>query len=94
MSLKFSVDMVAPRKNDPLFTPYCNIGLGFHSVNTKNGRIHISAQLMTELEIDEAINFLQSDLDSVRKEAKKRLVTAKRKLHERIKKEMEKSKSV
>ncbi len=87
MSLRFSVDMVAPRKIDPLFTPFCNIGLGFHSVNTKDGRIHISAQLISDIEIDEAINFLQFDLESVRKEAKKRLKTANRKLHERIQKE-------
>lgn len=58
----FSVIIVAHRKNDPLFNPYVYVVLSEHS-KVPTGNIMLSAKLMTEIEIDEAIDLLAKQLE-------------------------------
>jgi len=72
----FSVITVARRKNDPPFNPYVYVVLSEHSKDP-TGNIMLSAKLMTEIEIDEAIDLLAKQLEKARNKAKKELQKAK-----------------
>lgn len=72
----FSVITVARRKNDPPFNSYVYLVLSEHSKDS-TGNIMLSAKLMTEVEIDEAIDLLTKQLEKARKKAKKELQKAK-----------------
>ena len=67
---------VAPRKGDKPFTPFVHIHLSEHQSDSK-GHILLSPQLMTDKEIDEAVNSLVKQLENVRKKAKLKLRKAK-----------------
>ena len=69
---EISVFTVAPRKGEPQFTPFLHIWLSEHS-EYSNGKILLSPQLMTDVEIDESVNELIRQLEKTRKEAKKEL---------------------
>ncbi len=63
---------IAPRKNEPPFTPFVQVWLSQHTVDS-NGRILLSPELMTDFEIDEAVDFLVKQLEQTRKKAKQAL---------------------
>jgi hypothetical protein len=63
---------VAPKKGDKPFTPYLHIDLSEHSSDSE-GHILLSPRLMTEKEIDEAIESLIKKLEKARKAAKSKL---------------------
>ncbi len=69
---KIDVFEVAPRKGDRPFTPYLHIHLSEHFSDSE-GHILLSPQLITEKEIDEAIDFLIMQLEKARKTAKSKL---------------------
>lgn len=56
------------KQGDPPCSPFIHIALGYHAV--EGDHMLLSAQLMTNREIDEAIDSLQSDLEECRKSAK------------------------
>lgn len=74
----FCVITIARKENDPPFSPYVRLCLS-HSPDyykIMEGRIVLSHQLMGEVEIDEAINWLIEDLEKARKKAKRDLKKA------------------
>jgi hypothetical protein len=73
---KIDVFEVAPRKGDMPFTPYLHIYLSEHFSDSE-GHTLLSPQLMTDKEIDEAIDFLIMQLEKARKMAKAKLKKAK-----------------
>lgn len=73
---KIDVLEVAPRKGDMPFTPYLRIYLSEHFSDSE-GHTLLSPQLMTDKEIDEAIDFLVMQLEKTRKTAKSKLKKAK-----------------
>jgi hypothetical protein len=66
------VHKVAPGKGDIPFPPYVHIYLSEYSSDSA-GRPLMSPELMTDREIDEAIDYLASQLEKVRKAAKLQL---------------------
>lgn len=74
----FSVITVARGKNDPPFNPYVYVVLSEHFKDS-DGNITLSSKLMTDMEIDEAIDLLISQLEKARNKAKKELQKAKSK---------------
>lgn len=82
---KISVFKVAPGKDDPFFSPYVHIWLSQRSEDSA-GRILLSPQLMTEVEIDESVDYLIVQLEKARKKAKNELQKAKGRLHDRVSK--------
>jgi hypothetical protein len=72
----FSVITVARRRNDPPFNPYVYVVLSEH-FKESTGNIMLSAKLMSEFEIDEAIHLLAKQLEKARDKAKKELQKAK-----------------
>jgi hypothetical protein len=68
----FDVIAVARGKNDPPFNPYVYVVLSEH-FKDYNGNITLSANLMSEIEIDESVNLLISQLEKVRQKAKRKL---------------------
>ena len=82
---EISVLTVAPRKGDPPFTPYVHIYLSQH-MTADSGRILLSPQLMTDVEIDESVDWLIKQLEEARKKAKNDLKKKKRQLHESLQK--------
>jgi hypothetical protein len=73
---KIDVLEVAPRKGDTPFTPYLHIYLSEHFSDSE-GAILLSPKLMTDKEIDEAVDFLVMQLEKTRKTAKSQLKKAK-----------------
>ena len=67
---------VKPMKGDPPFTPYFHIYLSEYFSDSE-GYPLLSPELMTEKEIDEAIDFLVIQLEKARKSAKSKLRKAK-----------------
>lgn len=63
---------VAPKKGDIPFRPYLRISLSEHSSDSE-GHILLSPELMTDKEIDEAVDLLVKQLENVRKKAKSKL---------------------
>jgi hypothetical protein len=63
---------IAPQRNEPPFTPFVQVWLSQHTVDS-NGRILLSPELMTDFEIDEAVDFLVTQLEQTRKKAKQAL---------------------
>jgi hypothetical protein len=76
---KIDVHKVAPGKGDLPFTPYLHIFLSEYSSDSE-GRILLSAQLMTDREIDETVDYLVVQLEKVRKAAKLELKRTKERL--------------
>lgn len=82
----FSVITVAPGKSDLPFPPYVCVCL-YHSPDhykDNEGRIDLSLNLMTEMEIDVSIDELIQNLQKIRKKAKKELQEAKEKLQNQL----------
>jgi hypothetical protein len=75
---EISVLTVAPKKNEPPFPPFVHIYLSSHSVDT-DGRNLMSPELMTDIEVDETIDYLIKQLEKVRKKAKSELMKTKQK---------------
>jgi hypothetical protein len=73
---KIDVFEVAPKKGDMPFTPYLHIYLPEHSSDSEGHKL-LSPQLMTDKEIDEAIDFLVMQLEKARKTAKSKFKKAK-----------------
>jgi len=73
---RISTFKVAAKKGEPPFNPYIKICLSEYS-NDSEGNVFLSPELMTEKEIDEAIDFLSSQLEKARKSAKRELKKAK-----------------
>jgi hypothetical protein len=69
---KIDVFEVAPEKGKIPFTPFLHIYLSEHASDSE-GRKLLSPQLMTDKEIDEAIDSLIRQLEKVRKKAKSKL---------------------
>lgn len=76
---------VAPRKGDYPFTPYTHVYLSQYSQDT-NGKVLLSPELMTDMEIDESVNWLIEQLEKARKKAKRDLKRKKGQLHELLQK--------
>jgi hypothetical protein len=74
---EINVFEVAPKKGDMPFTPYLHIHLSEYSSDAE-GHILLSAQLMTDKEIDEAVDLLLKQLENVRKRAKSKLKKSKK----------------
>jgi hypothetical protein len=74
----FNVITVARGKDDPPFNPYVYI-VPSGQYKTSSEIIMLTPHLMTEVEIDEAINSLIEDLEKVRKKAKRDLQNAQKK---------------
>jgi hypothetical protein len=72
----FSVMTKARRKNDPPFNPYVYVVLSEH-FKDPGGNITLTPHLMTEIEIDEAVDLLIKQLEKARNKAKKELQKAK-----------------
>jgi predicted chitinase len=79
---EISVFKVSPRKNDLSVNPSVHIYLSSYSSDSKTGRILLSAQLMTAVEIDESVNYLIKQLERARAKAMKELQKAKELLRE------------
>jgi len=82
----FSVNTVAPGKNDPPLPPYVSVCI-YHSLDhckDNEGRIDLSLNLMNEMEIDVAIDDLIHNLEKTRKKAKKELKKAKERLQNQL----------
>jgi len=77
---KIDVFDVAPRKGDTPFSPYLYIYLSEHFSDAEGHKL-LSPKLMTDIEIDEAVDFLIMQLEKARKKAKSKL----KKLKERPK---------
>lgn len=73
-----SIITVARRKNDPPFNPYVYVVLSDYFTDRDNN-ITLSHYLMTEVEIDETVDLLITQLEKARKKAKKELQKAKEK---------------
>lgn len=69
---------VAQKKGDPPFHPFVHLYLTSHSIDD-DGRSMMSAQLMTDIEIDETVDYLIGQLETARKKAKNELQKAKEK---------------
>jgi len=67
-----SVFRVEPGKGDPPCTHYVQIWLSGFSQGP-GGRILLSPDLMTDVEVDESVDLLIKQLEKIRKEAKKEL---------------------
>jgi hypothetical protein len=68
----FSVMTKAPGKIDPPFNPYVYVVLSEHFKDF-GGNITLTPHLMTEVEIDEAVDLLIKQLEKTRNKAKKGL---------------------
>lgn len=69
---KIDIFEMAPGKGDMPFTPYLQIHLSEHFSDSE-GHILLSPQLMTDKEIDEAVDFLIMQLEKARRTAKSKL---------------------
>ena len=69
----------ARKKGDNPVSPFIHLSLGYHATSD-DGHILLSAQLMTNREVDECVDQLRKELEKFRKEAKQELTT----LHERM----------
>ena len=75
---KFDFEVTKMKKGDPMpFDPIVKICLKNYGGTTRDGSPTLSANLMTEIEIDEHIKYLKDDLDALSKKAKRALATAK-----------------
>jgi hypothetical protein len=63
---------MAPGKGALPFPPYLQIELAEYTLD-RDGHIFLSAQLMSDIEIDEAIDYLVAQLEKARKKAKREL---------------------
>jgi len=66
------------KKGEMPLSPFVNMSVGTHSGS--DGRILLSAQLMTDQEIDYAVDEFKDELEEFRNEAKKELLTLKAKM--------------
>lgn len=73
---KIKVFKVAPGKNDLPFDPYVQLSLSNFSQDSA-GKILLSSQLASDMEIDESVNYLMEQLEKARKKAKDELKKAK-----------------
>ena len=69
----------ARKKEDYALSPFIHLSLSYHATSD-DGHILLSAQLMTNQEIDEFIEQRKNELEKFRKEAKQELTT----LHARM----------
>lgn len=69
---QIDVFKVAPKKGDLPYNPYVCIWLS-QSSKDNHGRTILSPDLMTEKEVDESVDLLISQLEKVRKKAKRQL---------------------
>ena len=68
----FDYNLVAPKEGDYPFTPSIHIVLNNVSTDS-DGRVSLSAQLMTDHEIDYRIQSIKDDLDRIGHTAKQAL---------------------
>ncbi len=68
MECTFDIKVAEPQKNDMLFKPH---------INFRIKQLNMTPNCMTEMEIDEQIDFLIRDVAKLRKKAKKKLKEAK-----------------
>lgn len=69
MTCRLKLYFNSPKDNKILFTPYAYIYLGSHNVDNKR---HLLTSDFTESEIDSQIDYLALELETIRKEAKKK----------------------
>lgn len=72
MGHHFAIQVVSPTKGDYPFSPYVQIGLVEHIVDSE-GKLLLSPQLMSEKEIDDSIDTLMDGLNKLRDPAKSAL---------------------
>lgn len=73
MGLHFGIYSVSPKKDDSPFTPFVYIEFKEYTKD-KTGRVLLSAQLMTDQEVDYCIDGLIEELEKVRSQAKRALI--------------------
>jgi hypothetical protein len=73
---KINVFKLAPGRHDPPFDPYVQLSLSNFSQDSA-GRVFLSPQLASEMEIDESVDDLMKQLEKARKKAKEYLKKAK-----------------
>lgn len=69
-NLYFDLSFVKPKKNDVPFTSHAHIKLKSHSQET-DGQILIGGKCVTYEELDKHIQWLEKELDYIRRKAKK-----------------------
>ena len=75
---KFDFEITKMSKDDSIpFDPILKICLKNYGGTTRDGSPTLSANLMTEREIDEHIQYLKADLDALSGKAKRALANAK-----------------
>ena len=80
---QFSCTVTKMDKTDSLpFNPFVVINLQHWGKETASGAPIVSANLASELEIDEHIRNMKADLDAVGKKAKRDIQTARKKTNE------------
>lgn len=71
MTYRFDLRFISPKKGDPPFTPKCYLYVKHGGVDEKGAQA-ITPTDMTESEIDEQIDKLIDELETLRKKAKKK----------------------
>jgi hypothetical protein len=66
------------KKGDLPFSPFVSIAVGTYSA--EKGEILLTAELMTDQEIDYAVESLKAELEEFRKKAKLKLTTLREKM--------------
>ncbi|MCD4719239.1 MAG: hypothetical protein K8S13_05175 [Desulfobacula sp.] len=70
MTIYFELHRVSPKKNEPPFPPYVHLALKRPAQN-EQGKLLFSPMLMSEMEIDDTFDMLITELQALRKKAKK-----------------------
>lgn len=70
MSIRFKLNFVAPGPQDPPFSPTWNIGLGNHPID--KGTPLITPLSNTQADIDNVIDSLIGELETIRNQVKKK----------------------
>ena len=81
----YSLAMYSPlskwRKGDPLSPPFVCMSVGIHSAPEEENEILLSSELMSEQEIDHAVEALKNELEEFRIKSKQELKRLKRLMH-------------
>ena len=67
------------KKGDYPVSPHVSISLGTHS-STSDGKVFLSPLLMSDLEIDEAVDGIKSELEEFRRKGKRELKSLRKKM--------------
>lgn len=69
-NLYLDLSFVKPKKNDPPFTSFAHVQLKSHSEEV-NGQILIGEKCVTYAELEKHIQWLEKELENIRRKAKK-----------------------